>query len=245
MKNMICVIFLIVFITSCEEKIITTLPLEEGTISGYTIDSTNQRSLKSVEINLSYNNLSTSSDFNGFFQFEDIPVGNYNIIFESLGYKNKEIEVSLKDTLLNLNNILLIREKFPYDAITYDELPRLYQPDSTYYKLPEEYIDQYKHYWFGSYYDSVYVNNFIDSLIIEMKKMRIDVDTLWYQSFDFQCSDPAISAPSKICVKLKTKNDKMYSLNYKSFNPDRERYFLIWDYCQRRPLQYRIYYKFN
>jgi hypothetical protein len=179
--------------------------------------------------------------------FQDIPFGNYKVSVETKGYVKEEIDIALNNTLLNINNVLLIRKKYSFDTITYSELPDLMRPDSTYYKL-SYYSFEFKflkHYWNSPYWDSIYVNIFIDSLIVGMKRLNIDVDTLWYQSYEPQCSDPAISFLPKIAVKLTEPDNNMYILNFESPEPDSQLIFLIWEYCEQKPMHYRKYYLFN
>ena len=78
-----------------------------------------------------------------------------------------------------------------------------------------------------------------------MKRLNIDADTLWYQSFEIQCSDPTISYLPIIAVKLGEPDTKMYILNFESPDPDPRFIFLVWQYCEQKPMHYRKYYLFN
>lgn len=239
---------MIFILIACNENVINNDPSDRrGKIIGIVYDSLSLTPLNPTELKISYNNSKTLTDLYGYFVFQDIPFGTHNLSISSIGYTNRDIEITVNDSLLELDEIMLTRNKYFYDVITYDDLPDLIHPDSNYYRLSSYSFPppRRKHHWNSPDWDSIFVNNFIDSLIIGIKRLNIEIDTLWYQSYEPQCSDPLVSWYPEIAVKLKEPNYRMYTLTFESPESNPQAIFLFWHYCQQKPMHYRKYYLFE
>jgi len=67
-----------------------------GSIDGIILDKDmNEQPLPFANILIDGTSTGTTSDFDGLFELQDIPVGNYNISISFLGYESKTIAVEV------------------------------------------------------------------------------------------------------------------------------------------------------
>jgi hypothetical protein len=70
---------------------------KEGTIKGYIIDSESQSPLTGVNISLMHTQMGAITDDNGIFKIEKLPVGNYILQFDYMGYQElKKTDIIVK-----------------------------------------------------------------------------------------------------------------------------------------------------
>jgi hypothetical protein len=247
--KIIFLFFLILISQSCKDNPVSDTPTEKkGSISGFVKDSTYSTKLSQVTVKLNSTNFSALTDSNGYFLIKDVPYNKYSVSFQTPGYNVKQTEVILNDSSINLGLVSLSRRKYPFDIIPFSQLPNLLNADSTYYKLSstEFFRNQIqKHTHNTPDWDSVFVNNFIDSILIDIRILNIEIDTVWYQSYLPQCGSTTEAFLPKIVVKLKKQDSRMYLLNFESPLPFPGAYFVIWNQCQSSSMHYRKYYKFD
>jgi len=76
-------------------------------ISGYVKDKTTMKGLSSVTVKLLPNNLSITTDTNGYFEFTGLSEGNYEIVFTKSGYKEVKEKIVITAEDKNLGSIVL------------------------------------------------------------------------------------------------------------------------------------------
>lgn len=250
--NRIKIIFVLYFILisqSCKDNPVSDTQTEKkGGIYGLIKDSTYSIPISEVTVKLNSTSFGATSNSDGYFFIKDVPYGKYSISFQTPGYNLKQTEVTINDSLVNFGQVSLSRRKYPFNIIPFSQLPNLLNADSTFYKLSstEFFRNQIqKHIYNSPDWDSVFVNNFIDSILIAIKRLNIEIDTVWYQSYLPQCGSTTEAHLPQIVVKLKKQNSSMYALNLESPLPFSGTYFVIWYQCQPAPMQYRKYYKFD
>ena len=247
--KIILVFYLILISQSCKDNPVSDTQTEKkGSITGFVKDSTYSTKLSQVNVKLNSTNFRAITDSNGYFIIKNVPYNKYSVSFQTPGYNVKLTEVALNDSSVNLGQVSLSRRKYPFDIIPFSQLPNLLNADSTFYKLSstEFFRNQIqKHIYNSPDWDSVFVNNFIDSILIAIKRLNIEIDTVWYQSYLPQCGSTTEAYLPQIVVKLKKQNSSMYALNLESPLPFSGAYFVIWYQCQPAPMQYRKYYKFD
>jgi N-acetylmuramoyl-L-alanine amidase len=77
------------------------------TIRGYVKDNTTMKGLGSVSVKLLPNNLTITTDNNGYFEFVGLSEGNYEIVFNKSGYKEVKEKIVVTAEDKNLGNIVL------------------------------------------------------------------------------------------------------------------------------------------
>jgi hypothetical protein len=222
----VIVFFLLI---SCKEDVINSdAPIKKGKISGYIIDEMSSTPLSQTKIKIESHDISTISDSNGYFLIHDIPFANYNINFLSVGYINEVLNISLNDTIYNFEEVKLKRKTFEYEVIEFERLPIYEETDSMFYEL-ELFAFQdsnwFKHCKSSDKWDSMFVDNFINDYLIKLKRLNIELDTVWYQSYENQCSHPTEGYPPKLVVRMKRVDNKILSLHFAKSDSN------FWRYC--------------
>jgi|GEM_PF-2647921 len=83
--------------------------IEKGTVKGKIVDSVLNESISGVNVFLFGTYLGTTTDNNGFYYLENVPEGEYKIIFSMVGYKDQEKLINIKKSdniSLNINLII-------------------------------------------------------------------------------------------------------------------------------------------
>lgn len=121
----------IFFLTLGALNFVSATSIDNGAISGYIFDKTNNEPLPGVNIVVKGTLLGAVSDQNGNFKIEHIPVGQYQIIAQMIGYQSVEEEVHLKTNQIVYLEIGLKPEILKGEAIvvTGTRMPR-YLKDS-------------------------------------------------------------------------------------------------------------------
>ena len=88
---------------------ITITGFSQIKISGYVTDA-NQQKLSGVIVHVEENNLETTTDENGYYQFLNFPKGTNKIIFHLSGYETKTETITNNGTELKLNIVLTEKE---------------------------------------------------------------------------------------------------------------------------------------
>lgn len=243
LSKFITALMLIFLLISCKEDVINSdTPIKKGKISGYIIDEMSSTPLSLTEIKIEAHDISSISDSNGYFLIRDVPFGNYNINFLSVGYINEVLNISLNDTIYNFDELKLKRKSFEYEVIEYEQLPIYEETDSIFYELKLfafQDSNWFKHCKSSDTWDSVFVDNFINDYLIKLKRLNIELDTVWYQSYENQCSHPTEGYPPKLVVRKKIVDNKILSLNFAKSGSN------FWRYCSQKPMHYRKYTKFD
>jgi carboxypeptidase-like protein/TonB-dependent receptor-like protein len=91
-----------------------------GSISGKVVDNDNQQSLIGVNIYVKESSIGTTTDINGDYALENLPVGNYTISFSYIGFqnttktdiivkpsRNKQLNVTLHSRLIEMESVLV------------------------------------------------------------------------------------------------------------------------------------------
>jgi hypothetical protein len=236
----VIVFFLLI---SCKEDVINSdTPIKKGQIIGHIVDEISSAPLSQTKIKIDAHDISVISDSNGYFLIRDIPFGNYNINFSTVGYINEILNISLNDSFYNFDQVKLKRKIFEYEVVEYLKLPIYEETDSIFYELQLfafQDSNWLKHCKSSNKWDSVFVDNFICDYLIKMKRLSIELDTVWYQSYENQCSHPTEAYPPKLVVRMKIVDNKIPSLNFTKAGSNN------WRYCNQKPMHYRQYYKFN
>ena len=77
------------------------------TVKGKILDSNDDEPLIGATVKINYNNLGTTTNFDGDFQFENIQNGDYFLTVSYIGYQNKIIEIKVNSNLVIIPNIKL------------------------------------------------------------------------------------------------------------------------------------------
>ena len=89
--------------------LITISGFSQNKISGIVTD-VNQQKLSGVIVHVEENNLETTTDENGYYQFLNFPKGTNKVIFHLSGYETKTETITNNGTEITLNIILTEKE---------------------------------------------------------------------------------------------------------------------------------------
>jgi len=102
------ILFLIAFIS------INTIFSQNNSISGKI--SSNSEALPYANVYLKKTKIGAASDENGFYQFKNIPKGNYTLVVSTVGYQTKSIRISIDDKE-NMTKNFSLKEDSSLDEI--------------------------------------------------------------------------------------------------------------------------------
>ncbi|HMQ45992.1 MAG TPA: TonB-dependent receptor [Saprospiraceae bacterium] len=80
---------------------------DKGSLSGIITDGTNDEALAFASVGLSELGIGTTSDLDGSYLLDNIPAGDYQVVFSYLGYENVVQTVTIKGGEINRLNITL------------------------------------------------------------------------------------------------------------------------------------------
>ena len=95
LKHLITLILIFLFVLSGDAQ-------EKYTLSGYVRDNSNGEELLGVTVYNDSLRVGTTTNLYGFYSMT-LNAGNYNIIFQFIGFKNREIAVPVSNTILNIS----------------------------------------------------------------------------------------------------------------------------------------------
>ena len=75
---------------------------------GKILDSSDDEPLIGATVKINYNNLGTTTNFDGDFKFENVQNGNYLLTVSYIGYLEQIIEVKLNNDIVRIPNIKLV-----------------------------------------------------------------------------------------------------------------------------------------
>tara|TARA_A100001037_G_scaffold301501_1_gene331127 strand:+ start:2852 stop:5014 length:2163 start_codon:yes stop_codon:yes gene_type:complete len=112
--------------------LICTSFLNGLSISGSIYDSESKNPLESVNIIIEELNTGTASDSNGYFQLENLPQGNYKILFSIIGYKQFSQIIDINNTGQLYLDIALEKSSIQWKAINVmGFIPSKHSPETT------------------------------------------------------------------------------------------------------------------
>jgi hypothetical protein len=92
---------------------------KQGTIKGYIVDVESRSPLAGVNITVLHTQMGTITDDNGFFNLEKLPVGNYILQFEYMGYQElKKTDIIVKPQRISFIHVELKPVVLQGEAIT-------------------------------------------------------------------------------------------------------------------------------
>ena len=96
-----CLLFLISFLT------ISTFAHNAGSICGTVFDSQTGLPIIGANIQIKSSLIGTNSDLTGKYEFKNIQIGTYEVIFSSLGYKSAARNISIKENITDTLTVKL------------------------------------------------------------------------------------------------------------------------------------------
>lgn len=225
----IVIIILIVVLVSCDTNQSvyygTPKPTRSGFVKGSVIDSTSQKPIANVNVMISdiiagseFTDTAVT-DFQGKFEIKSVYEKDHYLSFKTMGYKCKNIYISVVDTLEISKEINLERIKYPYKIVPIEEMPTDSTKPSFYYKLdPSVYLQESFGNWHITYNASESeVNNVkakVDSVIITLLRNNIKPDTLWYKFYQSSCNGFLVAFDPVLVVKLKEESEVITEFNF-------------------------------
>lgn len=208
-------------------------------ISGTVTDSLAGNVLDKTEVIVDGTDFSALTSSDGSFSLTGIPKqSSYSLSFRTTGYVLKQVTISTKDTAVKDLQVTMHRRTFNYGLLDFSEMPDFNGVDPDLYYTQVFFHKRHSFEFGGPYWDSTEVTRFIDSVMIAVLRSGADLHALWFQSYMSQCSHPAISYTVTISLLMKSKSYLPSSLGFEHYKPG-------WSVCPQKPMQYRIYSKFN
>lgn len=195
-----------------------------GFIKGSISDSASGEKLSDVKIVIT--EILFESDFsdtvvtnaNGEFFIDGITQQEYYLEINTKGYKCRTILVDVEDTLDMKNPVKLQRNHYPYNYVSVDEFPNRPESRAYYYQLDPTVFSNDRSWAIPFDASPVTVSKIhykIDSLIVEVIRDDIKVDSLWYKFFQFSCGAALMEVPPGMVVKLEEDDQKILDHNFK------------------------------
>ncbi len=235
--NKITIIILALTLSNCtsETPSVFEEEFDRGEIIGVAADEFFKFPLSGVIVTLG--DISDTTSGNGEFHFERLKEGSYTLNFSTTGYSNLQsnLKASRYNDYLSIPVIEMKRNKYQWKEIEFDALPDLY--DSLIYSNYYAFRHRTKHTATEGEWDEQFVNRELDSIIIQLLRNAIPIDSAWYQSYIPSCGSTQASYGPIIAFKLSQQNPKMDSLGF-IINP-----VMQWNNCTDEVL-FRLYDEF-
>lgn len=151
-----------------------------GTIKGKVVESSTNTPLIGANISILNTNLGASTDVNGFYKIENVPIGKYKCRANYIGYEPKlvaNIQVK-KKKVTELNFTLNIAEMELEDLMVISDKPLLYKSSTSAIRIASSYTENYN----TEEYSKINESGFFNVIAKPLSTFAADIDGASYSN---------------------------------------------------------------